>query len=120
MENPLVLESPETEKYGSDVQQERADYQRSEYARIRDLSRLDRDESHPSVARARSYLKSLRLGDLAVVRDLYYQRALDGDKRAAVAYGTLRMFLDGKEISDRYLLGLALDMLMEDQSILIH
>lgn len=110
------MDSLEVEKYGCDVQQERADFARSEYARIRDLSRLERDESHPAVYKALSYLRKLRIGDLVTFRDLYYQRALEGDKSAAVAYGTLRMFLEGKEISDRYLLGLTYEMLQEDQN----
>lgn len=114
------MDSLEVEKYGCDVQQERADFARSEYARIRDLSRLERDESHPAVYKALSYLRKLRIGDLVTFRDLYYQRALEGDKSAAVAYGTLRMFLEGKEISDRYLLGLTYEMLLEDRTLASH
>ncbi|MCB5270579.1 MAG: hypothetical protein LHW56_01895 [Candidatus Cloacimonetes bacterium] len=104
------------EKYGSDVVQEQAIQRRSEHAFVREMSSLGMHEAHPAVLKARHFLQSMRIGDLIMYRDLFYQRALDGDRGAAVAYGSLRMFADGKRMPDRYFLGLATEILLEEAS----
>ena len=64
-------------------------------------------EYHPSADSAAAYIRSMPLHDLALAQESLCSCALSGNRLAEVCAETLRRFLDGETVSDRYLLGLA-------------
>jgi len=65
------------------------------------------NEPHPMAEYALEYLRKIGLQKLARYREVMAACALSGNRPAEVCGETLQRILDGKPISDRYVLGLA-------------
>ncbi len=69
---------------------------------------LYKGEPHPSAYDAKKYLISLGPSKLMVYLEAYSSCAIEGDNRMAEICGeTLNRLIQGKPVSDRYILGLA-------------
>lgn len=64
-------------------------------------------EIHPITHDVVSYLRSLSVVDLMIWQESFASNAIEGNRLGEVCGETLRRFLSGEPVSDRYLLGLA-------------
>lgn len=63
-------------------------------------------EPHPAAEMAAGYLKALPPDDIAMFQEALSSCAIEGNRFAEVCGETLRRFVSGEPVSDRYLLGL--------------
>lgn len=63
-------------------------------------------EPHPAVRLALQRLRSFPLSDLLAWQEVLASTAIEGNRMAEVCAETLRRFIAGEPVSDRYLLGL--------------
>lgn len=63
-------------------------------------------EPHPSSESAMNYLRALPPKDLLVWLEAFSSCAIEGNRLAEICSETLRRIINGKPVSDRYLLGL--------------
>lgn len=68
------------------------------------------EEAHPSAYAALRWIRSLDPLEIIRWQEAYSSVALSGNRLAEVCSETLSRLLDGKPVSDRYLLGLAWSM----------
>ena len=64
-------------------------------------------EYHPSADSAADYIRSLVFTKLHVYQEALASCAIEGNRLAEICFETLDRFLNGKQVSDRYLLGLS-------------
>lgn len=64
-------------------------------------------EPHPAAFRAKEYIASLELQNLMMYLGSFSSCALAGNRLAEICSETLDRLINGKPVSDRYLLGLA-------------
>ena len=64
-------------------------------------------EPHPSAVKAFEFVKSLSPKDLMQWRESFASCAIEGNRLAEVCGETLDRILNGKPVSDQYVLGLA-------------
>jgi len=63
-------------------------------------------EPHPAAFMAMDYLDSLGICELMMWQEAFSSTAIDGNHLSAICGETMRRFLEGEPVSDRYLLGL--------------
>ena len=68
---------------------------------------LNPTEAHPAAHRALAYITSLGPTRLLLYQESFSSLAIDGNRLAEVCSGTLSRILNGENVSDRYVLGLA-------------
>lgn len=68
---------------------------------------LEPTEPHPMAWAAGKYIKSIPLTELQSILEAMSSCALTGNRTAGIIGETLRRFIHGEMVSDRYLLGLA-------------
>lgn len=64
-------------------------------------------ETHPAAYLANEWLQQQTLAELMQWQEAFASSAIEGNRSAEVFSETLDRFLNGKPLSDRYLLGLA-------------
>lgn len=70
-------------------------------------------EYHPAAESAMMYVKSQLMGDslgACILQEAFASSGLSGNRTAELCSETLRRILNGENVSDRYLLGLAWTM----------
>jgi len=70
-------------------------------------SELMPGEYHPAADSALAWVKSRTVNDLYTWLAVFSSDAIEGSSSALIYGETLKRLLDGKPVSDRYLLGLA-------------
>ncbi len=73
-----------------------------------DRSQLNIGEHHPASQIAAEYLRSIPGDEMGVIMEALSSCAIEGNRMAEVCSGTLRMFLRGELVGERYLMGLAI------------
>lgn len=68
---------------------------------------LHADEYHPAADLAMAYMRTVPRSELFLMKMTFASCALDGNRLSEVCVETLERLLDGRPVSDRYLLGLA-------------
>ena len=71
-----------------------------------DKGTLNLGEPHPAYPSARAYLAGLA-GELLQYSEALASCAIEGNRLAEICHETLSRLIEGKPVSDRYLLGLA-------------
>lgn len=78
---------------------------------------LKGNEYHPSALDAFSYIKGLGAQKLAMYLESYSSCGLSGNRLGEICSETLSRIINGKTVSDRYVLGLAWNLKqMEDKN----
>lgn len=67
-------------------------------------------EFHPAALNALKFIKSLGIGELTMWQESFSSCAIEGNRLAEICSETLDRVMDGRPVSDRYLLGLAWTM----------
>ena len=78
-----------------------------------DRGTLREGEPHPSAKMALRWIMA-RQGSLGMAQEALSSCAIEGNRSAEICSETLRRLLNGKPVSDRYLLGLAWFLLEMD------
>lgn len=68
---------------------------------------LGADEPHPAAYKAREWIAKLSFSDLMIWKESLASCAIEDNRMAEVCLETLNRLLEGKPVSDRYVLGLA-------------
>ncbi|MCK9371249.1 hypothetical protein M0R04_15155 [Candidatus Dojkabacteria bacterium] len=68
---------------------------------------LGLSEPHPAAYEAIKYLRSLDFKEIATFSESFASCSLSGNRLSEVCSETLRRFMTGEPVSDRYILGLA-------------
>ncbi len=68
---------------------------------------LKEKEAHPASESALAYLKGLGLEKLSMWQECFSSCAIEGNRLGEICSETLYRLMNGKPVSDRYLLGLA-------------
>lgn len=71
-------------------------------------------EPHPAARFAAMYLRHLGPEDLVAWHEAFASNAVENNRLAEVCAETMRRFLTGEPVSDRYLLGMAFVILSGD------
>jgi len=74
-----------------------------------DLERgtLKKGELHPSTSDAMGYIKSFTYAQLCMYLESFSSCAIEGNRLAEICACTLNRYIEGDNISDRYILGLS-------------
>lgn len=64
-------------------------------------------EHHPAADLAMAYMRTVPLNELLLLRESFASCAIEGNRLSEICGETLERLLDGRPVSDRYLLGLA-------------
>jgi hypothetical protein len=64
-------------------------------------------EPHPSALSAVQWIRSLPFERVAIHLESFASSAIEGNRFADICHETLRRFVSGEPVSDRYILGLA-------------
>ena len=68
---------------------------------------LKQGEFHPAASSAASWIRAQGVASLIMWQEAFASCAISGNRSAELCGETLRRFLAGEPVSDRYLLGLA-------------
>lgn len=71
---------------------------------------LNPQEPHPASLIVFQKIKSMSAKDLLQWQEVFASTALSGNRCAEVCFGTINRLLEGKPVSDRYIMGLFLTM----------
>ena len=71
------------------------------------LGTLKEGEPHPAASSALNFVWSLGIKELVKYQEAFSSTAIEGNRLAEICSETLARILEGKKVSDRYLLGLA-------------
>ena len=74
---------------------------------------LKEGEAHPAAAFALEYIHRLGIGELNKWMEALSSTAIEGNRLAEICACTLARVMEGKSVSDRYVLGLAWFLKME-------
>lgn len=75
-----------------------------------DPGTLNAGEYHPAANSAAAWIRSRSVADLMMWQEAFASCAIDGNRLADICGETLRRFLAGEPVSDRYIIGLAWEM----------
>ena len=68
---------------------------------------LEFGEPHPASVNAKIYISSFSIAKLQIILESFSSCAIEGNRLAEICAETLHRLLEGKPVSDRYILGLA-------------
>lgn len=71
---------------------------------------LNPGEYHPAANSAAAWIRSRSVADLMMWQEAFASCAIEGNRLADICGETLRRFLAGEAVSDRYITGLAWEM----------
>jgi hypothetical protein len=74
---------------------------------VEERGTLTDKEPHPSAMDALDYIKSLGIEKLPMYLEAYSSCAIEGNRLGEICSETLHRIMNGKPVSDRYVLGLA-------------
>lgn len=64
-------------------------------------------EPHPAAHSALAYVRGIPSAELMVIQEGFASTALSGSRSSQICLETLQRVMDGRPVSDRYVLGLA-------------
>ncbi len=68
---------------------------------------LESGEPHPSAQNALDYLKNLGVEKLSIYLESFSSCSIEGNRLGEICSETLNRIINGKPVSDRYVMGLA-------------
>jgi hypothetical protein len=71
-------------------------------------------EPHPAANSAMEYISSMDMKDLVMWLESFASCAIEGNRLAEICSETLHRMMQGKPVSDRYVLGLAWTLMKKD------